>query len=177
MEIVQHNTIIDQILSAYKTELAKHFEKYKNHVYRVYNLTIPYLSDEEDKKIMSIAAAFHDLGIWTNKTFNYLIPSVELARRYSEIKGLNQEKILEIGFIINEHHKLTGIKTSQLAEIFRQADLIDLTLGAFRKGRGRRHIKCVRKAFPNKGFHWYLLKIFLVNLVQHPLKPLPMYKI
>ena len=34
-----------------------------------------------DSKI-AVAAVFHDIGIWSNKTFDYLEPSVALAREY-----------------------------------------------------------------------------------------------
>ena len=31
---------------------------------------------------IAVAAVFHDLGIWTNHTFDYIAPSVALAREH-----------------------------------------------------------------------------------------------
>jgi len=177
MECIKQNEIIDLILESYKKELGRNFELYKNHVYRVYNLAIPSIITEIEIDIISIASAFHDIGIWTNNTFDYLKPSIALAVKYSESINFNNETIIEIVTIINLHHKLTKIKTSKLAETFRQADLIDLTLGLVRKGRDRKYIRTIKQTFPNKGFHLYLLKLFFNNLLKNPLKPLPMYKL
>ena len=171
------NAIIDYILDSYKEELERDFEQYRNHVYRVFHFAIPFVRSEEDIEILSIGAAFHDLGIWTGKTFDYLEASIDLARQYADIHHLDSEMVDEIEILINEHHKLTRIKKSALAEIFRQADLVDLSLGLIRCGRERIEIRKVRKALPNKGFHYNLLKLFLKHFIKHPLNPLPMYKI
>ena len=176
MDLIGDNCTIDPILNSFKKDLGKDFEQYRNHVYRVFNFAIPFVNSEREIEILSIGAAFHDLGIWTGKTFDYLEPSIELVRKYADIHHLNSDMVDEIEILINEHHKLTRIKTSVLAEIFRQADLVDLSLGLIRCGREKRVIKRVRKAFPNKGFHFYLLKLFLLHFIKHPLNPLPMYQ-
>ena len=177
MDCITNNVIIDRILSTYKSDLGKDFEQYRNHVYRVYNFALPFVTSVRDIETLSIAAAFHDLGIWTNKTFDYLKPSIDLVKAYSSTHDLEPETLNELETIINDHHKLTKIKSLELAENFRQADLVDLSLGLIRCGRKRKHIRMVKKNFPNKGFHCNLFRLFVVNLLNHPLKPLPMYKI
>jgi len=177
MICVTQNEIIDQILHSFKKELGNNYEAYKNHVYRVYNYSLPYIQSENDIKIISIAAAFHDLGIWTNNTFDYLKPSIDLAIQYAINNNLDNSTLIEIETIISEHHKLSRVKTSKLAEIFRQSDMVDLTLGIIRKSRNKNDIKVIRSTFPNRGFHAYLFKLFFKNLVKHPTKPLPMYKL
>lgn len=176
MSCITKNDMIDSILQSYKTELGNDFEQYRNHVYRVYNFAVPLVSSDQDAKTLSIAAAFHDLGIWTNKTFDYLEPSVHMAKQFSEANGLDSATIYEIETIIYFHHKISGIKSSSLAEIFRQADLTDLSLGFIRCGRTPKNIKMIRNTFPNKGFHLNLTRLFIKNLFKNPLKPLPMYK-
>jgi hypothetical protein len=52
---------------------------------------------------IAVAAVFHDLGIWTNKTFDYLAPSIALAREYVAAKG-RADWIVEIEAMIEEHH-------------------------------------------------------------------------
>jgi hypothetical protein len=174
---MKQNEIIDSILYSYKNDLGKYFEQYRNHVYRVYNFAVPYAILEREIKILSIAAAFHDLGIWTHSTFDYLQPSIALVKKYSEANNLDPETIREIETIINNHHKLTRVEISKLAEIFRQADMVDLTWGLIRNRRKISDIKMMKNVFPNKGFHVTLTKLFFNNLLKHPLKPLPMFKL
>ena len=76
MNCITQNEIIDLILDSHKDDLGDYFESYRNHVYRVYNLAITNVTSDRDSKIVSIATAFHDLGIWTNNTFDYLKPSI-----------------------------------------------------------------------------------------------------
>jgi hypothetical protein len=64
-----------------------------------------------------------------------------------------------------------------LAEQFRQADMIDLTFGLIGNRVDRKQARDIRKAFPNKGFHITLCKLFAKNLFKNPLRPLPMYKL
>ncbi|MCX6266750.1 MAG: HD domain-containing protein [Bacteroidetes bacterium] len=177
MNCVTQNIIIDSILDASRKDLGNDFEQYRNHVYRVFNLAIPYVSESRNMDTLSVAAAFHDLGIWTGKTFDYLEPSIALARRYATVHDLDARTTLEIETIISNHHKLSEVRNSQLAEVFRQADLVDLSLGLIRCSRTRRDIRLVRKTFPNKGFHYNLFRFFLKNLLKNPLNPLPMYKL
>lgn len=176
MNIIEQNETIDSILNTYKDCLGKEFEQYRNHVYRVFNFAMLCEPMQCDNTIISIASAFHDLGIWTNQTFDYLGPSIDLAKEYCIQNSIDNVTISEIEMIIDNHHKLSKVKTSQLAEVFRRADLIDLSLGLFHNGIGRRNIQEIKKIFPNKGFHINLCRLFLKNLLINPLRPLPMYK-
>jgi len=177
MNCIVQNEIIDLILNSFKDDLADSFDQYRNHVYRVYNFAIQSITNQKDIKTLSIATAFHDLGIWTNKTFDYIKPSIDLAKQYCLINSIDTETIVEIELIIENHHKLTRIKKNELAEIFRQADLIDLTLGLIRKQIGKKNIRNIKNTFPNKGFHLNLCRLFIRNLFLNPLRPLPMYKL
>ena len=168
--------IIDTILGTYRDDLGSSFDQYHNHVYRIYHFAVININSEIDIRNLAIAAAFHDIGIWTGNTFDYLAPSIALARKYCTDKEIDSTSRAEIEITINEHHRLSVIKTSELAEVFRQADLVDLSWGLIRLGRKSNYIKLMKKKFPNKGFHYNLLKFFLKNLIRHPLKPLPMYK-
>lgn len=176
ISIIKRDEIIDSVLVFHKNALAEYYEPYRNHVYRVYNFAIVYVRDKADQEKIAIAAAFHDLGIWTNSTFDYLQPSIALARHYCEQKGLSPDTIAEIEWMINDHHKLNRVQDSRLAEIFRQADLTDLSLGLIRNGQDFSRVKAVRNTFPNKGFHLFLLRTFAKNLLKNPLNPLPVVK-
>jgi HD superfamily phosphohydrolase YqeK len=62
MDLISQNNIIDPILNSYKHELGNDFEQYRNHVYRVYNFAVPYVTSTPDIETLSVAAAFHDLA-------------------------------------------------------------------------------------------------------------------
>ena len=177
MTCICQNETIDLILNSYKTDLGDSFEQYRNHVYRVYNFAIQRLTNQKDINTLNIAVAFHDLGIWTNKTFDYIKPSIDLAKQYCMKQSIDSITIAEIELIIEDHHKLTKIKKSELAEIFRQADLVDLTFGLISNQIDTKNIRIIKETFPNKGFHLKLFRLFIKNLIQNPLKPLPMYKL
>ena len=67
---------LDAVLVAHAAALGDDFTGYRNHAYRVANLTIALSSFDADAvEQIALAAAFHDLGIWTDCTFDYLEPS------------------------------------------------------------------------------------------------------
>lgn len=171
------NFFIEDILAHYKTELGEHFQKYRNHVYRVYHYAV-ILSKcaEPDKNKLAIAAAFHDIGLWTANTLDYLSSSINLARAYLQKNNL-QIFDDEVEQIIDNHHKLTPYKKSNLAEIFRQADLMDLTACIINFGVPPKQVHDIKKQFPSLGFKRYIFKQILLNFVKHPLNPLPIVKL
>jgi hypothetical protein len=73
---------IDEVLRDHASELGHDFIGYRNHVYRVVNLYAAIVKGSAELEKIAIAAVFHDLGIWINKTFDYIAPSVALARVY-----------------------------------------------------------------------------------------------
>lgn len=168
--------IISNILSSYKNELGTNFEKYHNHCCRVF-VFASLLSNatEEEQKQLAIASAFHDIGIWTANTLDYLQPSIELAEKY-----LNQHQLAQwtdsVKDIIDNHHKLTPFKNNSLAENFRKADLIDLTFGFVKFGLSSAQINENKKLYPALGFQQYIFKVVLKNIVKHPLNPMPIMK-
>lgn len=170
--------LVDEILDQWKGTIGDDFVGYKNHVYRMIHfcLYLKECTDEEKEKIY-IAGAFHDIGIWTNNTVDYLPPSVELAQNYLQ-KNNKEEWSEEITLIIDLHHKLRkcDIPEYPLVELFRQGDLVDFSLGMASCGVPKSFINDVKSAFPNAGFHKMLLKIATIWFFKHPLNPAPMMK-
>ena len=100
------SSLIDEILAAYEATIGPHFTAYRNHVLRVVSLCelLSPLSDV-DRREVQIAACFHDLGIFSHRTFDYLEPSRTLAMQYLE----SQQKrawAKNVARMIMEHHKL-----------------------------------------------------------------------
>lgn len=132
--------------------------------------------DAEGREKAAIAAAFHDLGIWTDRTFDYLGPSAELARTFLEQQG-RSDGIPEVVAMIDNHHKITPYPGPwPLAEAFRRADWVDVSLGALRFGLPRRLIRATCAEFPRAGFHWRLVQLAAARWRAHPLSPLPMVR-
>jgi hypothetical protein len=130
-----------------------------------------------DLEKIAVAAVFHDLGIWTNKTFDYLAPSVALAREHLATRGM-ADWIPEIEAMIVEHHKVTPSRANpqSLVESFRRADWIDVSRGLRRFGLPRTFIADVAATWPSAGFHRRLVTLTIDRFWKHPLSPLPMVK-
>ena len=170
---------LDAILSRYARDIRADFTGYRNHAYRVANLCQRKRSGDKDAvEKVAIATAFHDLGIWTDRTFDYLEPSVALATAYlaETSKG---GWTPEIAAMIREHHKITRYKgdADWLVEPFRQADWTDVTLGALTFGMPRAFIRELQAAWPDAGFHKLLVRLELRHLAKHPLNPLPVLRL
>ncbi len=172
----KHIPLIDEILAEHKTSLGASYGGYRNHVYRMVNFCFAQreLSESERTK-MIIAGSYHDIGIWSGKTFDYLPPSIELAEKYLDRSG-HTEWIAEITEMIDQHHKLRPIRPDSLAEVFRRADLTDVSLGVFRSGISKEQIRNIKHEFPNEGFHKKLLNVAGRWICRHPFRPVPVLK-
>jgi len=166
--------LISQILHKYRTALASDFLAYHNHCQRVYQYAITLLLMRESKKL-AIAAAFHDLDIWTGKTMDYLDGSEALARKYLA-EGDFEYLPDEVSFIIQQHHKLRHIKGNIEAEAFRKADLIDLTGGLIKFNLPKSLIIEAEQQFPREEFTKLITRKTLQHAWRHPGNPLPMVK-
>ena len=170
---------LDAILDVHATALGVDFEGYRNHACRVAHLCLAQLSgsDEEVEKV-AIAAAFHDLGIWTARTFDYLTPSAALARTYLAGSG-RADWIPEITEAIFNHHKLSRYRGRDewLVEPFRRADWTDVSMGAITWGVSRRLLAQAVSVWPRAGFHKRLVQLEVRRLRTHPWSPLPMFRL
>ncbi|PHR59573.1 MAG: hypothetical protein COA44_01125 [Arcobacter sp.] len=166
---------IDTILKPYLEVIGSDIG-YINHTKRMllYALELQDLDDVQKEKFI-IALSFHDLGIWTEQSFDYLDPSVCLAQKYlKEHDKMEYKK--DVVSMINLHHKLTPIKDNDLAELFRKVDMIDVYWGAVSFGIDKKKMKEIKKAFPNNSFHLTLMKWFGKRLLTKPWSPMPMLK-
>lgn len=169
---------VEELIAGYAPALGGDLAAYRNHVCRVLNYYVALRppADVLPEAVM-IAAAFHDLGIWTARTFDYLEPSVRLA--HAHLAKLGREDLgHEVATLISEHHKLrtyTGPYAATV-EAFRRADLVDLSLGLVRSALPSSFIGAVRAAFPNAGFHRRLVQLTARQFLRTPWRPLPMLR-
>jgi hypothetical protein len=171
------NSIIDNLLLKFKPVIGVNFDKYRNHVYRVFLNCILLDSNKNNEDKYAIAAVFHDIGIWTDHTIDYLDPSIHQVKIYLEQNGM-QHWMDEIILMIQWHHKISQYKGdyNETVEVFRKADWIDVSLGLLRFGVDKQKIQNNKRLLPNLGFHFFLIKKIAQNFFIHPLNPLPMFR-
>jgi len=178
MDIEKPITLLEEILAPWRERIGADFEGYKNHVSRVLNFcfALRQCSLEERQKFI-IAGAFHDIGIWTDGTVDYLAPSIAQAKLYLIAHGMTAW-IAEIELIIDLHHKMRPYRggASPLVEIFRRADLADFSLGVVKGGVPGAAVRAAKAAYPNAGFHKSLLQLAGGWFAKHPVSPPPFMK-
>ncbi|HEY9102500.1 hypothetical protein [Chitinimonas sp.] len=176
--LIERHERYDTLLQQYAPVIGADYMAYRNHGYRMMNYCLALAGEQPDGlEKVGIAAAFHDLGIWTDHTFDYLPPSERLARDWLVQQG-KTEWVDEVVAMIAEHHKVSACGPAQgpLVEAFRRADWVDVTLGLRRFGLPRSLMREVNAVFPNEGFHWRLVQLSASQAWHHPLNPLPMFK-
>ena len=178
MAIQTQHPLIESILSDWREGIGNDFAGYRGHVYRMYNycLALHPASDEEKTKL-AIAACFHDIGLWSDHTVDYLAPSVVQAEKYLTETG-REAWSEEISLMIEWHHKVRPYRDQQfpLVEVFRRGDLVDFSLGFFKCGLPKSLVKEVKAAIPNAGFHRFLMKGAKDWFTKQPLSPPPIIR-
>jgi len=169
--------LVDDILASWSAHLGADHAAYRNHVQRGLHYYVALTDGAMPSTAVLVAAAFHDLGIWANDTFDYLAPSIALARAYLDAHGLLALEA-EVALLIGEHHKVSRYAGPFAAsvEALRRADLVDLSLGTIRFGLSRAQVRAIRASLPNAGFHRRLAALTLRQLRRSPLRPLPMFR-
>ncbi|MET0026938.1 MAG: hypothetical protein ABW101_04825 [Candidatus Thiodiazotropha sp.] len=169
---------LEEILSQSQETIGADYAGYRNHVYRMLHFCF-YLGhpDPVARQKLIIAGAFHDIGIWTAGTLDYLDPSVAAAQEYLRQQALDAWAE-EISLMIEMHHKIMPFKTPDLplVELFRQGDLVDFSLGMVKFGIPKEYIAEVKRSFPNQGFHKRLKALAWSRFKSHPANPLPMMR-
>lgn len=176
--MIEQAPLLDTLLEAHKSAIGNAWTPYRNHCMRVLNFAVLLSNTESDTlDKLQIALAFHDVGVWTHDTIDYLDPSADLARTWLADNG-NANWADEIADMITEHHKFTAYSGTQgrLVETLRRADLVDVSLGIVRFGLPGDAVKAIRQHWPNAGFHKTLIKLMGRQLTRDPLRPLPMMK-
>ncbi|WP_054032137.1 HD domain-containing protein [Desulfatitalea tepidiphila] len=176
MRLITDHPTIDHLFGQWRHGLGNALDPYRHHVYRVFNLACTYAAaDRETREMLAVAAAFHDVGIWLDGTFDYLEPSVARARGY--LASIDREAWAdEVAQVIRQHHKATPWPGGGAVEAFRRADWMDVGLFLLPTRIERPFLSALLGAFPRCGFHRMLIRLTLSWGRRHPLDPLPMFK-
>jgi hypothetical protein len=133
-------------------------------------------ADDEREKVL-IAAVFHDIGLWSAHTLDYLESSSEETRRFLKISK-RTAWANEIVAMIEWRHKILPVTqaVSPRVEVFRRADTINLRFGIRRFGLRWRDVQAARRKFPDAGFHAFLAKKGLRWIVTSPGRAIPIFR-
>ncbi len=170
---VRESDVVERVLKQHRTALGTDFHTYRNHVYRGLNYQLALLERRTPTAEMALAWAVHDLGIWTAGTFDYLGPSMDLARAHAEEAGVRD--LPHVLTMIALHHKVRPAREPE-TEAFRRADLLDVLRGLPRPRSGRVPVRVATRVFPYRGFQSFLLRQAALRARRHPLSPLPMIR-
>jgi hypothetical protein len=174
---------VDSLLEPWLETLGRDRDAYENHVCRVLALCGMLAAkdgleaDPDTRLAWLVAAVFHDLGIWSDGTWDYIDPSVHLAHTWLA-HNQREDLVQQVERMIREHHgvRARGNATDPV-EIFRRADLIDVWLCVRSYGVGRKRYRAILRRHPYSGFHRRLVVVFLRHFVRRPWDPLPMFRI
>lgn len=177
--ILARQPLVEEVLDAFGAAIAGDLTAYRGHVYRVFHFCralAPTAAERDDKA--ALAAVFHDLGIWSDHTVDYLPPSEHRLRTHLEQRG-QQAWSSELAAMVALHHKLTPCRNAgqELVEAFRRADLLDLSFGLVRFGLPRAYVQEIQAAFPAAGFQLRVVQLVGAWAVRHPLRPFPMMRL
>ncbi|MDJ0511019.1 MAG: hypothetical protein QNJ64_17450 [Crocosphaera sp.] len=178
MQIETNNPLIEEILLQWKECIGDNYDGYRGHVYRMYNFClVQHDCSEEEKQKIAIAACFHDIGLWSAHTADYIPPSVVEVKKYLSQQKLEQWSE-EIGLMVEFHHKVRPYKDEKypLVEVFRKGDLVDFSFGIFNYGVPTDYVRNVKRIIPNAGFHKFLFKGAIEWFSKHPFSAPPFMK-
>ncbi len=154
---------------------------YRGHVYRILNFTHRQVSGhpiaKSESRALSIAAAFHDIAVFSDGTWDYLDRSVAYMHRWLKAEKL-EEQAMFAELLVRNHHCLRTYSGPhrRFVEAFRRADLIDFP-GWRQFGLTLPEIHEVRSAFPSQGFQRRLWLRILKEALFKPWNPVPMVRL
>src|SRR5262249_15863254 len=176
MRVLERHPFVDEMAARWGGALRASREAYSGHAYRVLNYARALIGTERHNDELALAAAYHDLGIWSDRTFDYLGPSQQRAEAFRR-EGAPIIDAELLALLIYDHHLLrrpgTGIEPA-LRDAFRRADLVDVSRGTLRAGLSTAFVRGVANPFPYQGFEAVFVGPAGPWALRPPLRPLPM---
>lgn len=170
---------LDELFAPWHAALGRDYLAYRHHVERLLALCEALAARAGvtlDPAALRVAGVYHDLGIWSDGTFDYLGPSAARARAWLEANGRG-DLADQVSAMIAQHHKVRPAGPAHdPVEIFRRADWLDVTLGLLASGLPRVQYRELLRRHPDDGFHFRLLQLSCKQLLTNPLRPLPMFR-
>lgn len=171
---------LESILAPWQAPLGESFAGYRNHCYRVLHLSFfPHDPTDDERQKLIIASAFHQLAAFVDGNLDHVPASDQLAGDYLDSSGLEGWSA-DISAILQHHQKLSKLKKTlpqgdrNLAEIFRQAYIADLTMGFVKGHIAGPFVAIVNDSFASAGYYSGLARMHLHWLRQNPGRPAPL---
>ena len=167
--ILEHDAELDDELFGLAKSIGSDFAAYRNHCLRVLSFTKFFLPPSvleempEAMELASVALAYHDVALWTDKKLDYLDPSVGQLEQSSDFEKYTDIQKGIMTDIILQHHKVTPFESSRgaaadaLVNAVRKADWADATMGIVRFGMPEVLLEAAYDKVPEAGFHMILL--------------------
>jgi hypothetical protein len=177
-DMLTPHPVAEALLEGWRARLGPAHHAYANHAHRVFHLArrLGALDASLDEPL-AITAAFHDVGIWLDDTFEYLAPSAARAAAHVQTVG-HPEWAAMVTAAIEAHHKVTPWNGPNAAFVnaFRRADWLDVAMFALPTVLPRPFLRDLVRVFPRAGFHGRIVRIGLAWARRHPTRPLPMLR-
>jgi hypothetical protein len=176
--VIDTHPLIEDALARWAESLSAARDAYRGHAYRVFNVAHRLVGSTLHDEALAVASAFHDLGIWSDGTFDYLPPSIARAAEFARERTPDVDSPL-VARMIDNHHLLFPYREppdAAIVEAFRKADLVDVSAGMYRAGLDREFLRELTIAFPYAGFHGAITRAASSWFVTHPSRPLPMVR-
>lgn len=176
--IIKNNSVVDGILDDWATVIGKNYNRYRNHVYRVFNYSMAFNDyRNQDEATIAFAACFHDIIVWSEHKFENQTLNIEEVKEYIANQELGVD-LHVVSLMIKNHHKVRSYvgEEERLVENFRKADLTDVSKGRVRFGLKQHSVQLCQDTFAYKGFHSAMRRKTISNFIRRPFRPLPMPK-
>lgn len=145
-----------------RRDLGEDFAATCGHVHRVLTHALHFLGEEaaRHRRAVEVAAAFNDIGLWTDDALACPEPSTAVTLREKGERRLGIDPAL-LAAMIREHHKVAACRgpLAVPVEAFRKADWVDASGGLVRHGLSRAAVKAVSEAIRDQGFPRVLLRL------------------
>jgi hypothetical protein len=156
--VVEH-ALIEEVLAAWDGALGAARAAYRGHAYRTFNVA---------RRLF--------VGIWSDRTWDYLDPSVRRAREHLRRGGPGSTRARSS----RRSRATTALRRAREGgpvEAFRRADLVDVSRGG--SGSGWTAASAARwwRRSPTPASHGIRVRTALAWRVRHPLRPLPMLRL
>ena len=134
MQPIERHPLVEEVLGFWQEALGTERAAYRGHVYRVLNYARALVGSGKHDDALAVASAFHDLGIWSDRTFDYLLPSIQRGETFRRVRTPSLSADL-LARMIDQHHRLRRVVEGpepEVVEAFRRADLVDVSRGVLR---------------------------------------------
>lgn len=154
-KIIRQSFLLDSLLEPMRDILKDDYDSYKNHALRIINYCFFMLSpDKKTMQHITVAAAYHQIGLWLNSSSNYAELSASKLINDKAFIGIDPlpERIV---IAIVKHASLINSTENDdsLVSAFWKAFRIEISMGYSEQGLPSDFIEQVRTCIPVNNYN------------------------